>query len=196
MIDRLVGATLDALQEYGYHGSSISRIIEKAGVSKGAWSHHFSSKNELIAKAAGEMLKEAVENGKKALLALSDVDEDKRLFVVLDYFWENFEQGRRRDVWIEVYMASRTDHVLRELLSPVIQKFHETLNQVWREYFVVIDDSGASPETVMNLTLYATRGMAIQSIFKNDKAYFKVFRDQWVKMIKPVVRVTLSDEVR
>ncbi len=194
MIDRLVNATLDALQEYGYHGSSISRIIEKAGVSKGAWSHHFSSKNELIAKAADEMLKEAIENGKKALLTLADVDEEKRLFVVLDYFWENFEQGRRRDVWIEVYMASRTDHVLRGLLSPVIQKFHDTLNQVWHEYFAMIDDSDTSAETVMNLTLYITRGMAIQSIFKDDKAYYKTFRDQWVKMIKPIMKVKLPDE--
>ncbi len=190
-INRLIEATLDSLQEYGYHGISLSKILEKAGVTKGAWSHHYKCKTELIAQAADIMLKGAIENGRNALLTLEGVPENERLLYVLDYFWENFEQGKRRDVWVEVYIASRTDAELRKYLKPVIQKFHESLNEVWKEYFTMIDENDGFIETVMNLTLFVTRGMAIQSIIKDDPEYYRAFRTQWVKMITPLVKVKI-----
>ncbi len=188
-IHKLVEATLDSLQEYGYHGVSLAKIIEKAGVTKGAWSHHFKSKAELIAHAADQMLQGAIESGKEAHPTLKDLPEDERLPFVLDYFWENFEQGKRRDVWVEVYIASRTDAALRKYLEPVIQKFHDSLNRVWREYFVLIDEQDSSVETVMNLFVFMTRGMAIQSLVKDDPDYYRTFRNQWLKMITPLVKV-------
>ncbi len=193
MINRLVEATADSLHEYGYHGSSVAKIIAKAGVSKGAWSHHFSSKKELIVKTAEVMLAESIERGKNALQLLNYVDEEERLPAIIDYFWENLKQGKRRDVWMEVYVVARTDTDLHELLSPVVQNFHDTLNAFWREYFVVIDDSGASVETVMNLMLFITRGMAVQSILIKDDEYYIVFRDQWVRMLKPIVKIKLPE---
>jgi len=190
-ISRLIEATLDSLQEYGYHGMSLSKILEKAGVTKGAWSHHYKCKKELIAEAADIMLQDAINNGKDALLTLEAVPEKDRLFHVLDYFWENFEQGKRRDVWVEVYIASRTDAELREYLRPVIQRFHDTLNEVWKEYFILIDEKDGTIETVMNLTLFVTRGMAIQSIIKDDPEYYRAFRTQWVKIITPLVKAKI-----
>jgi len=190
-VNKLIEATLDSLQDYGYHGISIARIIESAGVTKGAWSHHFKSKKELIARAADVMLEGAIENGRRALLTLKEVKEEERLEYVLDYFWENFEQGKRRNVWVEVYMASRTDVELREQLAPVIQKFHDSLNKVWDEYFVPLNETDSSSEMVMNLTLFVTRGMAIQSIVKDDSEYYRAFRNQWVKMIRPLVKVKI-----
>ena len=47
--DLLVEATLDSLQEFGFHGASLSRILDRAGISKGTWAHHFATRNELIA---------------------------------------------------------------------------------------------------------------------------------------------------
>lgn len=188
-INRLIEATLDSLQEYGYHGVSLAKIIEKAGVTKGAWSHHYNCKTELIAHAADHMLEGAIENGRNVLPTLKDIPEEERLAQVLDYFWENFEQGKRRDVWVEVYIASRTDISLRKYLEPVIQRFHDSLNKVWREYFVLINSEDGSVETVMNLFMYMTRGMAIQSLIKDDPEYYRTFRDQWLKMITPLVKV-------
>ncbi|MBA4368647.1 MAG: TetR family transcriptional regulator, partial [Desulfobacterium sp.] len=56
MRERLMKATINCLHQYGYHGASLPRILAEAGVSRGAWSHHFKTKKELIAEAARESL--------------------------------------------------------------------------------------------------------------------------------------------
>ena len=195
MRSRLFEATLDCLQKYGYHGTSLARILETANVSKGAWNHHFKSKKELIALAAESMLKQALEAGKKDIHNVAFLEEKDRIASVLSYYWKNYHQGKRRDVWIEVYTAVRTDAELREYLSPIIHRFHASLNNFWREHFVLTDrDSNTSIEVVMNLMLYLTRGMAIHSIVLDDPDYYRALRRQWTEMVKPLARFVTPGE--
>ncbi len=195
MRGRLIKATLDALQEYGYHGASITRILQKAGVSSGAWSHHFKSKNELVAAAAGNMLMEAVEAGRvgiKSLLKERGADEIFR--VLLDFLWEYFMQGKRSAVWIEVYMTCRTNSDLNKFMEPVMRKYQDSLDGLWREFFEITDGSDTPVERILNLTLFMTRGMAIQSIVTDDPVYYKTFRNQWVNLVKNTIKVKVPEQ--
>jgi hypothetical protein len=108
---------------------------------------------------------------------------------VVDYIWENFYQGPYRDIWLELNVACRTDIELRERLEPVIKNFFNTLDELWREHFYAVDDASASIEILMNLTLYSMRGMAIQSIVINEPEYYRTLRNQWIKMISPLVKI-------
>lgn len=47
----LLDATIDCLVEYGYAGTTTVRIVERAGVSRGAQVHHYSTKADLVAAA-------------------------------------------------------------------------------------------------------------------------------------------------
>ena len=47
--DRICRAVADCLTEHGYADTSINRVVELAGVSKGALQHHFRSKEDLMA---------------------------------------------------------------------------------------------------------------------------------------------------
>lgn len=44
---RLMDAAQELILDYGYSGTSLDRVIEKAGVTKGAFFYHFKSKAEL-----------------------------------------------------------------------------------------------------------------------------------------------------
>jgi TetR/AcrR family transcriptional regulator, cholesterol catabolism regulator len=44
----IVRAALSLFEQKGYHGTSVGEIAERAGITKGAFYHHFGSKEELL----------------------------------------------------------------------------------------------------------------------------------------------------
>ena len=192
MRTRLIEATLTCLQERGYHGMSISQILSRAGASRGAWRHHYSNKNDLVAAAAEYFLKGPI--AKACELATSFRDSDNPAIRGVDFIWENFYQGPYRDIWLEFNIACRTDDELRQRLIPVMKRFFESLDNIWREHFVAVDGTPGTIETLMNLTLYSMRGMAIQSIVIDEPEYYQNLRHQWIKMLTPLVSVRKSAE--
>ena len=181
MRQKLIEATLDCLQQYGYNGASLSKILDKAGVSKGAWRHHYETKNDLVAAASEYLLSTAVENAlnvaPQLLNATITIEE------ILEYIWDEFYQGDYRDVWIEFNVACRTNPELYKKLTPVIKKFFRNMDSIWGQSLGYLSKPGISIEKIMNLSLYLMRGMALQSISMDDPAHYREMRSQWAKMI-------------
>lgn len=183
----LIEATLDCLHDYGYHGASLSRILERAGVSRGAWRHHYTSKKELIAAASESFFGDAIQKARNAVPDLGKGHDP--IAVLLDFIWDNFYQGRNRNVWVELTVAGRTDAELRELLVPAFEHFVSILDENWREYMQATDAADAPVETIMNLSLYIIGGMGFQSIVHDKPQYYKSLREQWTKIISPLVQM-------
>ena len=87
----LFEATLDSLEELGYHGASLSQILKRAGVSRGAWSHHFTNKKELIARSTEYILDQAVETTRRWAGSV-EITKDN-LQKLFDFIWDNFYTG-------------------------------------------------------------------------------------------------------
>lgn len=109
----LLDATIDCLIEYGYHGTTTTRVVERAGVSRGAQVHHFPTKNDLVVAAvqhlATRRAAEFVDRGGIGRLRRSrDWVGD-----TLDLVWE-IHQGPLFEASMELWVASRTDPELRE----------------------------------------------------------------------------------
>ncbi|MBA4366261.1 MAG: hypothetical protein C0403_01300 [Desulfobacterium sp.] len=178
---------MNCLHQYGYHGASLPRILEEAGVSRGAWSHHFKTKKELIAEAARESLfkssvQQAVEIG-------PDFLRKEQLPELFDYIWSNFYQGKVRDIWVELTVACRADSELRKLLVPVFDEFVESLDALWRKYFQSNKQHDIPVERILNLTLYVIGGMGLQSILHDNPDYYKSLRGLWTQMILPMLEI-------
>lgn len=183
----LIEATLDCLQEFGYHGASLSRILEKAGVSRGAWRHHFESKMELVAAAAEYILEQAIRVTRQK--AKNADPENLSLENLFDFIWNRFYTGRHRDVWLEFNVACRTDKELRERLMPILEHFHESMSRAWKMYFSSKNGSDVQIETLMLLSINAMRGMAIQSVAQPDPEYYRHQRSEWLRLIRPLIEV-------
>lgn len=192
MRKRLIRATLDCLEKYGYHGTSLTRILDWAGVSRGAWNHHFKSKKELIAAAAREGLFEKAI--KKALRDAPEFQGNDDLQKLLDYIWNNFYQGRARNIWVELTVASRTDQELKRLMSSVFLEFVASLDEIWRAKFKATVRAEAPVELLLNLTLYVIGGMGIQSIIHENPEYYQSLRAQWMKMLAPLLDLSKTIE--
>ncbi len=183
---RLIEATLTCLEKWGYHGASLSRILDEAGVSRGAWRHHFSTKNDLVAAAAEYALKRAVTTTRALARDLPPEQQDLgRLF---DFIWENFYTGRHRAVWLEFNVACRTEETLRRRLTPVLEEFHTEIEKAWEEHFTTKPGTQIPSAAFLTLTINTMRGMSVQSIVQDDQAYFKKLRSYWISIVTPLIQ--------
>lgn len=183
---RLIEATLTCLEKWGYHGSSLTRILDTAGVSRGAWRHHFATKNDLVAAAAEYALKRTVTTTRALAhdLPPEQLDPD-RLF---DFIWDNFYTGRHRAVWLEFNVACRTETSLRQRLTPVLEEFHTGIEKAWEEHYTTTARTNIPVAVFITLTINALRGMAVQSIIQDDQAYYKQLRSYWISIMAPLIQ--------
>jgi AcrR family transcriptional regulator len=169
----LIEATLDCLQAQGFHGASLSVILARAGVSRGAWAHHFSSKQELIAAAAEAMMADAA-TAARAVAATLDGQED-RFASLIEQVWQRFYRGRHRDVLFELVVACRTDRELAHRLQPVFVELIESFRGAWGS--AMPDASGGGD--LLALTLFVLRGMAMQEMLAESPDGQAALRQLW-----------------
>lgn len=185
MRQRLINATLECLQKYGYSNASLSKILDVAGVSRGAWRHHYESKNDLVATASEYLLSTAVERAHQMAVKVSGTTVN--LEEIIEFIWDEFYQGAYRDVWIEFNLACRTNSQLYTRLTPVIKNFFDEMDSLWNTHLDHLSKPDFSAKTIMNLSLYLMRGMAVQSISMDDPEHYREMRSQWIKMIYLVI---------
>ncbi|MBI9076045.1 MAG: TetR family transcriptional regulator [Desulfatibacillum sp.] len=183
---QLILSTLFCLHQHGYHGATLSRILDHAGVSRGAWRHHFESKTALVAAAAQAMYEGTARLAREnAPLLARDPDP---LMAMFDFIWVTFHQGWHRNVWLEFTVAARTDQRLRELIEPVTQGFFQIVAGLVTEHLESRDPENMPPALLMDLSLYLSRGMAIQSVVAGNEAHYKILRAAWGQLLRPYFR--------
>jgi AcrR family transcriptional regulator len=113
---RLLDATVECLVEYGYAGTSTHRVVELAGVTRGAQVHHFRSKEDLVI-AAIEHLAEQRTQAAIREIARVKANADP-VSAALEYIWES-HQGPIFAATVELWIAARTDPALAQQVERV-----------------------------------------------------------------------------
>ncbi|MET0701627.1 MAG: TetR/AcrR family transcriptional regulator, partial [Mycobacterium sp.] len=107
---RLLDATIDCLITYGYAGTTTPRVAEAAGVTRGAQSHHFGSRDDLVFAAlqhlADKRIGAAVPRFGDGVVKAPDA-----LGAMLDVVWE-IHSGPIFVPVVELWVAGRTDRAL------------------------------------------------------------------------------------
>lgn len=186
MRQRLAAATLDALCRHGHAGASLSVILEGAGVSRGAWAHHFETKAEMLALAAEGLLRDAVEAARTLApppVTLDGMDVAQRLTAMIEIAWNRFYTGRHRDLLFEVALAARTDDELRERLAPIFAGFLATVGGNWGLALKPGAGAGTEIAGLMTLSIYMLRGMAMQELAAGPVADHAGLRALWVRLL-------------
>ena len=113
----LLDATVACLVEYGYANLTTTRVVERAGVSRGAQVHHFPTKAQLVTEAVRHL---AVKRVEEFALTVPDLpkDPEKRISRILDLIWEQ-HMSPLFEAALELWVAARTDPELKESLVTV-----------------------------------------------------------------------------
>lgn len=170
----LFRATIRLLLERGYSRFTTAEAAAAAGVSRGALTHHFASKEDLVVRAVAHDLA-AVTDALRAFLAAG---EGRGPDAIVDHLW-GLMAGGFFYVTMEYLPEARHNPPFRERLLPVVRDFHAALDALWRS---VSDAHGLDPaeaRVLLNATLCLMRGMVAQTVLKPDEAYFAGLLDHW-----------------
>lgn len=179
----LCAATLWCLDHYGYADTSISRIIERAGVSRGALTHHYPSKEDLIVDAIEGVLKRR-QTLRWPSLDNRDDSVPRHDLVVQDILWNwrqlNTPQGR---ALLEVIVAARTDATLQGRIGEQLKDWNTLSRRV------IIDESRlphVDPkhlELAWDLIRVFYRGLQVHQNFEPDDSHIHHLAEAFAKLI-------------
>jgi AcrR family transcriptional regulator len=136
----LLGATVEALVEHGYRGTTTSDVARRAGVSYGALLHHFPTKADLLGAAVEHLLDQRTAEFRKAMANLPPHTATRD--AAIDVLWSMF-QGPTFVAWLELNVAARTETELAAAIERVDRQFMETSVALYTELFP--EDAAADP---------------------------------------------------
>ena len=173
---RLVAATLDVLLAKGYAATTTVDIAARAGLTRGALSHHFAGKDALVVEAFDRHL--TLVAGEIRSYAALVRDGTLSLGDLIDRVW-TIMSGRFFMLTLEEITAARHNEALRLQLAERTRVFHGELDAIWRHFFSDTGLNDLEVEVMLNATLCLLRGMGVQTVLRDDPVYYRRLLRFW-----------------
>jgi AcrR family transcriptional regulator len=182
---RLLDATVACLLEYGYRGTTTSAVQERAGVSRGALMHHYSSKAELLVASVRHLARQRGANLREQARRLPEGDD--RIGQAIDLLWETFT-GPLFTANLELWAASRTDEEQRIAIVESERELRADLHAVMVDLFGTRAAGEPSFADAVEMTLQFLRGAALTAIVRADDRKQALVVERW----KPLFAVMIE----
>lgn len=184
MRTRLLEATLQVIAEEGWAQASTQKICKRAGVSRGAQTHHFPTKNSLLLAAVREIITRYQSDMDAAL----DETSDDRLTLseFFDFLWDACFEGDLLVCWLDAMNAARTDAILREEVCDTDRKSLAAIGELGLSTMRHDENPpawSARADEVIELTVYLLRGFVLQDGVHQNAAKRRKLFDLWKQLI-------------
>lgn len=174
-------ATIQSLVEAGYSETSLNRVADQAGFSKGAVQHHFSTKEDLIAATLDRLLERAVYTN--AFKAQASTVEEALLIA-----WKKFINTSAYRALMEILNAARTDKQLQLRISGELLAWGKKLDQQSLDTYESIEGDDEDVIMLLNMTRSFFRGLLIQERYSGDTKATK-YVSKWIELIAPLLQL-------
>lgn len=180
MRSRLIEATVICLNRDGYAGTTVSTIINTAGVSRGAPIHHFPNKSALIVATAEHLIRKVYILLGEAVKELTDSED--RLSDMIMASWRGIFKSDENGAMLELMLASKRDAELAGAMSHIWQAGADTLRVATEHYFVARNDN-VNIHQLMVLTHWLLRGMSIDSQLTHGDHIIEHYIQLWCRLL-------------
>jgi AcrR family transcriptional regulator len=179
---KIIQAAQDLFSQSGYESASVSDICQQAGVSKGAFYHHFPSKQSVFMELLTEWLKR-IDVGLEALRA-SRPEASQSLIRMAEILPEVIQTAEGRlAIFLEFWIHATRD---KELWESAIAPYHR-----YRAYFKkIVDDTDPSgkldpamKETAALAVLSLAIGLLLQGVVESDAADWGAVGKESIRML-------------
>jgi len=178
---RIRVAVIECLDELGYAGTSIQRIQERAGVSRGALTYHFASKEDLMVETAEHLLQPTL-SPRRAAPADKPVTRDD-IVDTIHWMWNRVVDTREGRALLEILVASRCDPALRGRISSRFSRWHHEINaRLIERYDIPHLDPSALGE-IWTICRIFMRGLNTQRQFDEDDSQIKALTHRFAHTI-------------
>ena len=174
----ICSATISSLAAVGYAETSIIRVAQMAGFSKGAVQHHFPTKEDLIAATVDTLLLRTVQRKESKPVSVEAALMDA---------WQRFINTAAYRALMEVLNASRTDKALAHRIADELVDWGKNLDQ--QSVASYRASSGNDQEVVMllNMTRSFMRGLLTQEQYGVTPEETLNYVAKWIELIAPLL---------
>ncbi|MFH5926031.1 TetR/AcrR family transcriptional regulator [Roseomonas xinghualingensis] len=177
---RLCQAAIDVLCDVGYERLSTPLIAARAGVSRGAQTHHFPAKADLMVGAFRHLL-QSWEEARVATFGTTDPPR-VTLETYLRFAWREIFGKPSYVAALELMMAARADERLGGQLREALDEWAVRRGAVWRE---VLRFSGLrDDDAFQHINMSLLRGMAVHRGFNHAESENEAVLDEWIALVR------------
>ncbi len=180
---RIVAAVIACLDEHGYAETSIGKVQAKAGVSRGALTHHFPSKEELIAATVERLLDSALAPTRRR-----DSRPPREQILSAWRRIVNTPEGR---AFVEILIAARTDAALAARISPFLRDWDARIGAEIARVFRTPEGDVARVWAICRTFL---RGLVIHERFGADPEELTAMVERFADILAPHLETIPEDE--
>lgn len=177
---RILDAAVDVLAAKGYAGFRTAEVAAIAGVSRGAQTHHFPSKDELVVAVVEHVFRRAAVLGRKRAHRVRSVDEAIQALLVdsQEFFFS------------ELFLIALDLAIQRRMspgdANPVTQISAASRLPVEASWLAALVETGVPAnvaEDLLWLTISIVRGLAVRRLWQHDAPRFKRLFKLWREMV-------------
>ena len=170
----------------GYNKASVDNICEQAGVSKGAFYHHFKTKQDVFLALLDGWLR----TFDQTVEASKDQTVPETFQQMTDYFPFIFESaGENLPMFLEFWLqASRDEKIWQASIAPY-RRYHKHFASLIKKGVAEGSFVEVNPDLAARLIVSAAMGLLLQSLLDPEGAKWeKVARDTVQLMMKSLLR--------
>jgi len=159
---RILEAALGCFAERGYDATGVAEICQQAGVSKGAFYHHFASKQALFIALLDEWLKAL--DGQMAELRPLAADAPQNLQAMVALLQQVFRDASGRlPMFLEFWRQAARDETIWQATMAPFQHYHALLAGIIRQGIAEGSLRPCDPDNAARVIVSMAVGMVLQS---------------------------------
>lgn len=185
--EALLDATIDCLIDVGYARTTTRMVAERAGVSRGAQTHHYPTKDDLVVAAIEHLVSLLAQ---RFVVAFEQIPPDRRtLDCAVGELW-SLLAGPAYAAMLEVIVAARTDDALRVVLHAVTARLESTVIGVLVQFFPAFAEERAARVLIdLGFTIVQGAALAGYSGYGDPEATIRIVRAAATLLTPETVRL-------
>jgi AcrR family transcriptional regulator len=172
----ILEATVQCFIDYGYANTTTPKIADCAKLSRGAMTHHFESRKDIILSAVAYLYRKRLTEYEEMIIeatrdvsAHSDVTVTRKgLERTVKALWKYFNLPSHH-AHNELYIASRTDKELADVMEPLDRKYEKDIPEKIRNQFPVWKEMEDTRELLNDLIFFTLKGMSMSYMHRHKK---------------------------
>lgn len=168
--ERITAAAIETLRRRGYAGFRVADVAIEAGVSRGAQTHHFPSKRELVLAIFASVFNRAADASRQRMASITPEDDviDALLIDAAEFFLSpDFTMG------MDMLGAAERDPELRDAVSDSARSTRLLVEQMWVELLISRGLPRDDAEDLLWLVFSAIRGLSVRMLWQFDNDRFE-----------------------
>jgi len=177
---RILDASVDLLASKGYAAFRTADVAEVAGVSRGAQTHHFPSKDDLVVAVVEHVFERASEMGRKRAHQVKSVDEAIKALIAdsQEFFFSELFL-----IALDLAIQARAQSGKAGTVLQISAAARLPVEASWLSALIESGVPAEVAEDLLWLTNSIVRGLAVRRLWQNDTARFNRLFKLWRQMV-------------